>query len=160
MPKRKGPTAKQKKLIEQIPAIVAGKKTKKKALMDAGYSEKTADKGSKEIFGSDGVRTPMQEALEKAGVTITKIAAKINEGLAAKRKFAVHDGDDVSYEYDDDYATRHKYVVTAAELHDVFPTKKVEISTPTTYGDLEGGKKANSVEEARKAAEKEEWTDE
>lgn len=153
MTKKQRPSAKQRKLIAQLPAIVSGKKTAKKALLDAGYSKNVADKQAAAVLGSAGVRTPMQEALQKAGVTVEKIAEKINAGLDAKRKFAVHDGEDVTYEFDDDYATRHKYVVTAAELHDVFPTKKVEITTPMTYGDLEGQRKAKSVDEARRMAE-------
>lgn len=84
-------------------------------MMEAGYSEKTATSGTEEIFCSDTIKTPMQKALEKAGVTIDIVGQKISEGLDATERGVIPD-----------FATRHKYVVTAAELHDVFPSKKLD----------------------------------
>ncbi|MHB0955693.1 MAG: hypothetical protein ACYC0X_04870 [Pirellulaceae bacterium] len=143
----------QAKLAAMAPDIAAGKITKKKAILKAGYKESSA-KQQERVLGSVRMNTIMQEALRKAGVTEKRVAEKIDEGLEARRKFAVHDGDDVSYEYDDDYATRHKYVVTAAELLDAFPAKKHQIEdvTPQTYSDIEQPR-AKTPEKARKMAE-------
>lgn len=144
MPKRKRPTARQRKVIEQLPEIIAGKKTKKQALIDAGYSAKTADKGPEDVLGSDGVRGEVLKALKKHNITLDRISQKIEEGMDATR------------EGDDDYAIRHKYVVTALELHDAFPSKKFDVTThePLTYDNLEGQTKAQTPEDARKRAEK------
>lgn len=169
MPKRKRPTAKQRKLIEQIPAIVSGKKTKKAALLEAGYSENVADKQAEEVLGSAGVRDVLLKAMDKAGATIEKVAQAIGEGLTATKMHGVG-GMMMSFDKgkDDkmkpsgighteievpDFATRHKYVVTALEVRDAFPTKKLEITTPLTYKELETGIKAKTVEEAQKMAE-------
>ena len=112
MPKKTRMTAKKRKLIEQIPAIISGKKTKQQALLDAGYSPSAAHQ---QQIAMDRIKTPMQEALEKANVTIDRIAGKIDEGMEATERGVIPD-----------FGTRHKYVVTAAELHDVFPSKKLD----------------------------------
>src|SRR4051794_1685404 len=85
MPKRKQPTARQRKLIEQIPEIVSGKKTKKAALIEAGYSENVADKQAEAVLGSAGVRDVLLKAMDKAGATIEKVAKAIGEGLEATK---------------------------------------------------------------------------
>lgn len=135
-------TPRQAKLIKQIPAVVAGKKTKKQALLDAGYSEGSA-RQQQEALGSLRTNTAMQEALRKAGVTEDKLAHVIAGGLDAMK------------DRQPDHHARHKFVVTAAELRDDFPAKKIDIHdvTPIRYSEIES--KPKTLEEARALAEEE-----
>ena len=124
MPKRKRPTPKQRKLIEQLPAIVEGKKTKKAALLEAGYSENTADKQAEQILGSSGVRPEVEKAMRKAGITMDKLMKKLEEGLDASRGLAIKIGGETTIDNSPDFLTRHKYIETSLKLKDAFPATK------------------------------------
>lgn len=142
-------TPKQKKLVAQMPAIAAGEKTKKAALLDAGYSESTANQQAR-IFGEVRNNVRMQEALRKAGVTEEALAEAVKEGIGATRLISINFR---THEIPDFHA-RHSFVKTGAELLDAFPSKKIDITdkTPVTYGDLERPK-AKTLDEAKELAE-------
>src|SRR5258708_5079698 len=111
---RRSPTIKQANLIKRLPEVASGKKTMENAMIESGYSETSAHQ-QKEILGQIRNLSPMQQALNKAGVTIEKLSQKYQEGLEATDK----DGNP-------DYHAQFKYVNASAELHDVFPDKKLK----------------------------------
>lgn len=136
--KQKQPTltARQKRLVPLIPKIATGEMSKTNALLQAGYS-KGSSKQQQGPLGSVRIQSIMQQALRKAGVTEERIAIKIGKGM-------------------DSYAPNVGLGFTklAAELMDAFPTKKIEITEPPSYKELEDGKpKARTPEEARRLAE-------
>ena len=96
--------------MKKIPAIVEGKITKQKAMLDAGYSKETAREQSS-VLGSIGIETAMQKALRKANVTEERLSVVIDEGLELPAA----------------NPTRLGYVKTSAELLDVVPAKKGEL---------------------------------
>lgn len=118
---KKNLNPRQRKLIEQIPEIIEGKKTKKQAILDAGYKESTA-REQQQVLGNIGIESVMQAALRKAQVTEDKLSEKISEGLEATRLYGQHGEIET-----EDYATRHKYVVTAAEFLNAFPDKNIHL---------------------------------
>ena len=74
-----------------VRGVLAGK-TKKRAALDAGYSESTA-KRTIAIDGRPPVAWLFTELLEKAGITDGLLARRIREGLDAKEtKLAMRDG--------------------------------------------------------------------
>ena len=82
-----------RKYRKQIPAIVAGKKSKKQAMIDAGYAESSANQHAV-TFGGVRTNSAMQQALRDAGFDEKMIAEKVAEGLEAERIFVVRDGED------------------------------------------------------------------
>ncbi len=113
-PKKRGASGKQKKLIEQLPLIVTGKRTKADSMRRAGYKESSVNQHSM-VFGSLRVNSAMQEALRKVGVTEDRIADKIEAGMNGKECFV--------------------FTKLAAELLDAFPAKK-QINTDVSIADL------------------------
>lgn len=137
MPKQQKPprkdrplTPKQKKLLTELPKIEQGLKTKKRALLDAGYAESSA-RQQQAILGGLRNNRVMQEALRKAGVTEEMLAKSIRHGLKATRTFSanfeIHEAPD--------FHAQHAFVKTAAELLDVFPAEK-HVVAETTIADL------------------------
>jgi predicted transcriptional regulator len=66
------------------------------------------------------IKSVMSQLLDKAGVNDKFIATKIKEGCEAKKLVYVENGDaehgEKAREYDDDYATRHRYIETALKV--------------------------------------------
>lgn len=109
-----------------------------------GYAATTADQQQK-VLGNIRIKTAMRKALEKAGVTQDLLGHKIREGLDAKNGSGKPK-----------HHARHKFVVTASELHAAFPAKKLEhkIENSVSYKDSEQPAKAraNTPDEARRLA--------
>ena len=146
--KRKQPlTAKQKKLVQQMPSVAAGKKSKKQAMIDAGYAETSANQ-QQAVLGALRNNEAMQAALRKVGVTEDTLAEVAKEGLGATRLISIN----FKTHEIPDHTARHSFFKTTAELMDAFPAKKLlDVTPPRTYSDLE--RKAKTVEEARRLAE-------
>jgi hypothetical protein len=143
---------------------------KAKALEAAGIPPGSARSNSAEICSRPGVRAALAMAMEEAGVTTTKIATVLNEGLAATKIMSVNllvlekdtlprkDGiiDATTEEPQiekafvrvEDYPTRHSYLRTASELLDLFPAKDAPGSP-----DIAPSEERNLIEQAEKAAE-------
>ncbi len=117
--KRQKPlTPKQKRLVQMLPKVQAGKMTKKAAIIAAGYSEKSANQQQR-VLGSVRNNTVMQQALRAAGFDEEFIAASVMQGMRATDRGIP------------DPHVRHKYLVTGAELLDTFPSKKVDVRDVT-----------------------------
>lgn len=58
------------------------------------------------------VRSALRDALDRAGLNETRIAAKINEGLSAERPVVC----DKSIEFVPDHSAQHRYLTTLLEL--------------------------------------------
>ena len=71
------------------------------------------------------VRTPIQRLLDEMGLTDEAIAQDLMEGRKAD-KIQVIEGKVVKAP---DWSNRHKYTRLTAELKDMFPKQKVELST-------------------------------
>ncbi len=149
MVKRKGLSVRQKKLVEQIPFIIDGSKTKKQAILDAGYSENSSREQTT-ILGSPGIETAMQKALRKVGFDETTIADKIKEGLNAHRVFPMGSGESVYLESAPDYDAQHKFLVTGTKLLNVMPTDKVELNF-SSLSDAELDAKITALQRALEA---------
>ena len=98
-------TNKQKKLLKKISENLGNQASKPIGTMmrEVGYSESTSKTPSR-VTQSKG----FVELLEKAGISDSKIAKRLNEGLDAL-KYAG------KLELPDMYA-RHRYLITALEL--------------------------------------------
>ena len=81
---------KRKKLIA---GIVAGK-TQKQAAIDAGYSKKTAETQASQILKEPQVKSNLEKALDKAGLTDKRLADKHIELLDAQKTVSAVSGKD------------------------------------------------------------------
>jgi hypothetical protein len=101
------------------------------AATEAGYAPSTAARGATELLRSEKVRTTIQVALEKAGVTDELLATTIREGMAAqKASHLVHEGEIKTVEAVDWHA-RHRFVDTALRLKNAYPGQGLEAGGET-----------------------------
>ena len=133
-------TPKQKRLIELLPLVEAGKMTRMEAMKRAGYADSTAREQST-VMGQIGNNGAMQAALRKVNVTEERLAGEIDKEL---KKASGH--------------VKKGYVELGTKLLDAMPTQRhnVEVTHPTTYAEIEKSK-ASSPEEAKVKAETEMW---
>lgn len=108
-------TPRQKNLVALLPKVEGGEMSMKDAMIQAGYSETTANQQST-ILGGLRSNTKMQEALKKAGFTEDRLAEGIVEGIGATEP--TKRGERA------DYRTRGIYYKLGAELLDAYPAKK------------------------------------
>lgn len=130
--KEKPLTPRERKMVKDL---VAGK-SKKEALMSAGYSEQTALKNPSVILGKNRIQTAFQKLMEKKGLTDGKLLGVLGDGLKAKRVVsAVILGTDThDFVEVDDHQTRHKFLDTALKLKNRYPAEKHELDiTVETY---------------------------
>ena len=106
-----------------IAGIVSGD-TRKDALLKAGYSDTTAASHSVSILNRPRVQNALRLALEKAGVTIDKIAQVAADGLDANRPIVV---DKSLCDYPD-HGTRHRFLETVVKLSGLEPASDIDIS--------------------------------
>ena len=120
--KRRKPTPRQANLIA---GIVAGKSTRRAAL-DAGYSERSADH-AKELLSSDVLRGFCQQRL-----SLEKILDRVDEGLDADTTQVVIIGrkgkEKVSLERFPDYGERRQAAALAAKLVGADPANRIEVT--------------------------------
>lgn len=106
-------TVRQRKYVA---GVVSGK-SKRQAALAAGYNEGSANAVATNIE-KPIVRAAIERALQKANITDERIAAKINEGLEAKRVSLVGEAGVET----PDYAVQHKFLETAIKLKGLLPT--------------------------------------
>lgn len=99
-----------KKQLKAIDNLVGNGGNVTKAMVDAGYSEKTAHTPSK-LTDSKAFNELMAEA-----ITDQKLIKVIDEGLTATKTFAI----DESLVETPDHATRHKFLETALKVKGAF----------------------------------------
>lgn len=93
----------------------------------AGYSEISLRQAAHENLKKPHVLAEIKARMDDAGITEEFLFEKLHQGLNATviRVFC-HEGNILSSEPFIDYATRHKYLDTALQLRDMYPTKKIE----------------------------------
>lgn len=105
------------------------------AMIEAGFSVSTANTQAKRTVESSRIQTPMQEALNKAGINEKHLAGKIKKGMDCQRVISaivIHkDKDGKTSQINDfievdDNSVQHKYVDTALKLKQAFPDPKVD----------------------------------
>lgn len=129
---------KREKLIKNL---LSGKfKTLKAAMLDAGYSENTADDQAARLVGSSRVCTAMQEAMAKDGVNENRLTKIISQGLDATKVISamvvapsgdgMKDANSMTKDFIEvpDFLARHKFLETALELRGDYPDKKLDIN--------------------------------
>ena len=97
------------------------------ALEKAGYAESTVKNNSTHIISRPGIQSKLKLALEKAGITVDKIAQVAADGLDANRPVVV-DKSLVDYP---DHGIRHKYLETVVKLSGLEPAQSVSIDADT-----------------------------
>lgn len=161
------PTAQDVRIAKELvkPGVKKGE-----ALIAAGIPPLSARSNSAEIIARPGVQAALVMAMEEAGVTTQRIAGCVNDGLSATKIVSVNllvlDKDELprkdgfvdatkdeplierAFVRVEDYAVRHSYVRTAAELLDLFPAKEQAPGSP----DLPPSEEKNLIEQAEKAA--------
>lgn len=98
-------------------------KTAKEALTAAGYSVSTCNTGHYNVLSKPRIQNALREALEKAGVTVSKIAQVAADGMDANRP-VVCDKSIVDYP---DHGTRHRFMETVIKLSGLEPAQDVSI---------------------------------
>ena len=134
---------KRERLINNL---LSGKfKTLKAAMLDAGYSENTADDQTAEVLGNPRVRTAMQEAMVKDGVDENRLTKIISEGLDATKVISamvvapsgegMKDAGGTTKDFIEvpDYIARHKFLETALELRGDYPDKKSKLEVTGSF---------------------------
>lgn len=99
----------------------------KDSLLAAGYSESVATTASSRIVSRPSVQNALREALERAGVTIDKIAQTAANGLEANKPIVV----DKCIEEYPDHSTRHKFLETVVKLSGLEPAASISIDADT-----------------------------
>ncbi len=110
-----------------VEGLVSGK-SKKRAALDAGYSESMAAKATAKIEGRE-VRRAFQE-LARASVPAEKIVQRLQEGMDAVRSKPVVSGNKVIETIEEpDYRERREYLTLAAKFGGHFVDKsELEVS--------------------------------
>ena len=100
---------KQRKVAK---SIIEGNDNVSQAMVEAGYSVKTAHNPHK-IIKSKGFR----ELMEQMGISDEKLAQRLNEGLDATKAVVMGVKSEESFvDIQPDYVTRHKYIETSLKL--------------------------------------------
>lgn len=105
--------------------------SKRDALIEAGYSESTANKSAAAVFNRPLVQSELTRALKKVGVTFEKIVQPIADGLRAKKSF-LHNKLGLITTDEADHLVRLAAADRAIDLMGGIP--KVGESVPTSTG--------------------------
>ena len=116
------------KALVLVNAIANGA-SQKAAMLQAGYSPKTAEGGLSNL--SQGRRNRVRELLVKqlelSGLTPATIAGKLAEGVNSTKPLVI-EGEIHDYP---DYLTRLSYLDKVCKVLDVYPSEKVDIQVET-----------------------------
>lgn len=113
-PVKKKLTIKEAKLVK---GIVEGK-TKRQAAIEA-YNTKTPETASvvaSNVLKKVNVQEALQEALEKAGLTPSKVVDVVKEGMEAQRLVIVGNGEEAMADLQPDHSIRLKAAGMAANF--------------------------------------------
>lgn len=117
MPRAKGLTTKERKFIKEM---LKGKSPSQAALV-IGYKSRNMGRLN---MRKPAVQTAMQEALEKAGLSDSKLAQKFKALLDAKRPVVINN-EIVDTE---DSPTQLRTAVEVCKLKNSYPAEQVEVS--------------------------------
>lgn len=107
------------------------------AMIQAGFSKKTANSQSKRTVERSRILTPIMQALEKAGINDDHLADKIKNGLECTKVISatvIHKDNNGKTEQMDDFIevpdnpTQHRYVDTALKLKRSYPDPNVDLN--------------------------------
>lgn len=101
--KKRAPTKKELKYLENRKAGQG----KKEAAINAGYAPSTADKSTAKIENN------IHDLMDAAGLTATKLLAKLAEGLEATKLYGKE-----GIEHPD-YGAQHRFVTTALQMRNM-----------------------------------------
>lgn len=90
------------------------------AARKAGFSESSATSYAYTILHQPGVKSPLTEALLRAGVGVDEIVAPIKDGLRAKARFVDKDRGLIETALPD-HKVRYDFVELAAKMHGGIP---------------------------------------
>ena len=124
--KERGLSVRERKAI----AFILEGKTKKDALISAGYSENTATHNPNSVLGKNVVIRALTKAFEDAGISESKLAQKHMELLDAKKVVPIGAGDYVEC---DDGQTQIRAVELAYRVRGDF-APEVHAVVTETYG--------------------------
>ena len=100
--------------------VIEGK-SKTQALIDAGYSESTANKRQQMVFGRDRVQDAFIAAFERAGISVDTLARLMKDGLEATRILGIKK--DGEFLISPDWRIRHKYLETVLKIKGAYHDK-------------------------------------
>ena len=107
-------------------------KTRKQAMLDAGYSKSMAETQQKRVVGRERVRRALLALLDTQGNIIDKLAKIAKEGLEARRFVGLRDtGEAVNTP---DWKTRVKFFEMIVRILGGYPEKQV-VQKKMTYED-------------------------
>ena len=96
-----------------VSLLKSGKaKTKRAALIGAGYSESTADKAPNSVLGKIRVQSALLEAFDKIGINDTYLAKKHKALIEAVTPAAIAKGLDMAYKLRGEYAPEKHEMLT------------------------------------------------
>jgi len=98
------------------------------AATDAGYAPTTAARGATELLKSPRVRSVIQQAMEKAGITDDRLATVINEGLEATKATHIVIKGQIHTVESPDWAARHRFADMVLRLRNAYPADKVDMA--------------------------------
>ena len=104
----RAPTLKQRRLFAEIQK----NKSLTRAVIDAGYSRKTADKCAGRILRSLS-KTTLRDKIQEVGIDSEFMAQHLMEGLDALRTVSLGDGNHIK---EPDWHVRHKYMSLALKI--------------------------------------------
>ena len=108
-------------------------KTRKQAMLDAGYSKSMAETQQKRVVGRERVRRALLALLDTQGNIIDKLARIAKEGLEARRFVGLSDtGEAVIIK---DWNTRVKFFEMVVKILGGFPEKQ-KVQKKDTYEDF------------------------
>ena len=108
-------------------------KTRKQAMLDAGYSKSMAETQQKRVVGRERVRRALLALLDTQGNIIDKLAKIAKEGLEAKRFVGIRDTGEVVIT--PDWKTRHKFFDMVVKILGGYPEKQ-RVQKNDTYEDF------------------------
>lgn len=101
------------------------------AILEAGYSQHTAYQRTEQIVARSLRNSPMISALDKVGCTTDYLAKRIKKGTKAKKTQRLVVGREVAQFTDEDWATQHRFIETAARLRGEDPSTQIDATTET-----------------------------
>ena len=102
------------------------------AMIEAGFSETTANKQAKRTVEKSSIQTAMQKALDKAGINDDSLANNLKDGLAATKVISAvagnqANGGTVDFVDVPDFPSRRQFQDMAHKLRSDYPDPKVDV---------------------------------
>lgn len=121
-PKKREPTLQQENLLT---ALVTTKGNVPKAARLAGYKSISS---AKKTLQTPHMRERLKKLMKKQGITMQRMLKTIRDGMSAEKlMLVIKDGKVVKQIRTPDWHARHKFVDTALELAELYPSEKLTV---------------------------------